>query len=223
MKAHVAWSFTTSCQLVSLDRFLLMNEVHPPQGGVHLVVSSSLLAYTSRVASGGGHRTFSSHDQTTASVSSSAVLLAVLQSPSRCRHSSLCPRMSRRHLMWKVLSFLMSCCVTGHASAPCRGIGITNVRRTRSLVVLLRLRLRNTFHLHIWYTVPAFFSVTITSLSTLLVWPTSTGFHFLQLLVFEFQWWLVVCHTHCEDLCPLPIDVHAPSLTCLVQGGNHML
>ena len=69
-----------------------VDKVDPSQGGVRLAVSSSLLAYTSRVAFGGIHCTFSLCDQTTASVSSSAVLqLAVLQSPSRYRRSSACP------------------------------------------------------------------------------------------------------------------------------------
>ena len=57
-------------------------------------------------------------------------------------------RMSRRHLMWNVLSFLRSRLERFQVSAPYSKTGITSVRKARSLVSLLRIWLLNTFRLH---------------------------------------------------------------------------
>ena len=59
-------------------------------------------------------------------------------------------RMSWRHLMWNVLSFLRSRLDRFQVSAPYSITGITSVRKARSLVSLLRMWLPNTFCLHIW-------------------------------------------------------------------------
>ena len=174
MKArHAALSFTTSCQLVSFVKSLLTTSTHlsgaPPGGlffprGRHFIScfwgrSSDILC------------TWPNHCNrfclNCSSIGNSPVSSRI--SVFRRLSHKVIPRISRRHLMWKVFSFLISCCVAGHVSAPYRRIDITRVRNARSLVVLLRLRLRNTFHLHIWYTVPAFFNLTVTSLSTLVV------------------------------------------------------
>ena len=102
------------------------------------------------------------------------------QLPVFCRMVVFCilshkvtPRMSWRHLIWNVFSFLRSGFDTFQVSAPYSKTGITNVRKAHSLVSLLRLWLLNTFHLHIWYTTPAFSSLASTSYSTLPSCPTS--------------------------------------------------
>ena len=59
------------------------------------------------------------------------------------------PRRSCRCLIWKVVSFRMSFCITGHVSAPYRRTSITIVLKTCTLVALLRFWLLKILRLSI--------------------------------------------------------------------------
>ena len=155
MKAHhSARSFTTSCQLGSSARSLLRTSIHlscvPPGFFASLVDGISALASSwsrwSDILC-----TWPSHWNrlclSWSSIGSSPV--SSRMSAFRRMSHRVTPTMSRRHLIWNVFSFLMSCWVTGHVSAPYKRTDITMVRNTCTLVGQLRFWFLKTFCLHI--------------------------------------------------------------------------
>ena len=154
MKAcHSAWSFTASCQLGSSARSLLRTSIHlscVPPGllcfpcGRHL--STCFWSRWSDILC-----TWPSHCNrlclSWTSIGSSPV--SSRMSAFRRMSHRVTPTISRKHLIWNVFSFLMSCWVTGYFSAPYKRTDITMVRNTCTLVGRLRFRFLKTFCLHI--------------------------------------------------------------------------
>ena len=141
---HLARSFTTSCQLGSSARSLLRTSIHlscVPPGllcfpcGRHL--STCFWSRWSDILC-----TWPSHCNrlclSWTSIGSSPV--SSRMSAFRRMSHRVTPTMSRRHLIWNVFSFLMSCWVTGHVSAPYKWTDITMVRNACTLVGQLRFR-----------------------------------------------------------------------------------
>ena len=137
-------------------------------------------------------------------------------------HQKVTPTMSRRCLIWKVVNFPMSLLVTGQVSAPYNRTNITRVRNAHILVALKRFWLRKTFLLHIWYSVPAFSILLITSFPTFpdcsTVVPiyeklftssnTRPSYYVFDMLPGGIQLWV---------LWFLHIDGHPPTTACYIQ------
>ena len=141
--------------------------------------------------------------------------------------------MSRRHLIWKVVNFLMSRAlfVTGQVFAPYSRIGITRVRNTRIFVCPLWLWLRKTLCLQIRYTVPAF-SILVATSSQLsqFALPDLLGVreicHIFQCKVLESDRCLVCCFqvvSNCKYFGFLHKNGHAPTTACPIQYIQHVL
>ena len=104
--------------LLAVGQFhqVFTDHINPPRGGSTSWPFWSALQEVTR----GDHQAFFAHDQTTSAVFC-LTCSSIGNSPVSFRMSAflhmshkVIPRISR--LMWKVLSFLVSCCVTGHAT-----------------------------------------------------------------------------------------------------------
>ena len=139
-----------------------------------------------------------------------------------------------RHLICKVFSLLMSCCVTGQVSAPYRRTYISVVRKTHILVALPRLWLLKTFLLLGTLYQPSQASLQLLSL----LWHSDPPhsqvrerLHFLQCLAPQCDGWLklvpylsvLTLLFNCENLGLAHTDLHAPPGTGSVQDIQHVL
>ena len=127
---HFTRSFTTPCQLVTPTRSLLITSIHrsrvPP--GLLLFPCGLHLRSCFWGRWSGIRCTWPSHcSNLCLSCSSTGNSPISFRMPTfRCMSHRVSPRMSLRHLIWKVFSLLRSCCVTGQVSAPHRRTDVTN-------------------------------------------------------------------------------------------------
>ena len=146
---HPGRSCISSCHLLTPERSLFTRSLHrsgAPPGGLLLPDGQYLISCFWMQWSGILQRCPSHCKRlclSWSSTSSSPVLSRT--TVFRSMFQRLTPRISLKHLIWKVYNFRVFCCVTAQVSAPYRRADITNVRNARILVTMLMFLLWNSF------------------------------------------------------------------------------